>query len=185
MGKSVMILAASVLFVLQAEAAQLGYVEIAGSACQASVGTHELTEVGQNRYLIPNSIYVKKEEDKKVARGACTFAVTLQAAAGKKIIVANSHQLTSLRAYPSQTKARVDLELFKAGEQGERQVVETESTDRTSRISKSLQQAAILETECGGSAILRGNLAATLIGTGKARAYTRSLYLDIVEVDCN
>ncbi|WP_413612961.1 hypothetical protein [Bdellovibrio sp. HCB-110] len=47
------------------------------------------------------------------------------------------------------------------------------------------QQEVLIETECGGSAILRGNLAATLMGEGKARAFARNLYVDIAEVDCN
>lgn len=185
MGKGVIFLAASVLFVSQTYALGLGSVEIAGNSCEVPVGTHELMEVGEGRFAIPTGLYVKKEEDKRVARGACTFALTLQAAPGKKIVISNTHQLTSLRAYPSQTKARVDLEIFKAGSQGVKQALEIEAQEQVAKVSQPLgQQGPVLETECGGSAILRGNLAATLIGAGKARAFTRALYVDINEVDC-
>ncbi|WP_374077183.1 hypothetical protein [Bdellovibrio bacteriovorus] len=186
MGKGVMFLAASFLFVVQAKALNLGTVEIAGTSCETPVGAHELAEVSEGRFVIPTGLYLKKEEDKRVARGSCTFALNLKAAAGKKIVVSNSHQLASLRAYPSQTKARMDLEIFKAGSQGVKQILEVEAIDQASKVNKSLgQQEVLIETECGGSAILRGNLAATLMGEGKARAFARNLYVDIAEVDCN
>lgn len=185
MNKSVLILATSFLFVVQAKAGNLGSVEIAGNACVAGVGTHALNEVNTGRFMIPTSLYVKKDEDKRVARGTCTFAVTLQASPGNKIVVSNSHQLASLRAYPTQTKARVDLEIFKAGSQGIKQTLEVQAQDLVSKETKSLGQDEVLvETECGGSAILRGNLAATLMGEGKARAFTRNLLVDISEVPC-
>lgn len=186
MGKGVMFLATSFLFVVQAKALNLGAVEIAGTSCETPVGAHGLAEVSEGRFVIPTGLYLKKEEDKRVARGSCTFALNLKAAAGKKIVVSNSHQLASLRAYPSQTKARMDLEIFKAGSQGVKQILEVEAIDQPSRVNKSLgQQEVLIETECGGSAILRGNLAATLMGEGKARAFARNLYVDIAEVDCN
>lgn len=185
MGKGVMILAAAVLLVTQAQALELGAVETAGNACETPVGIHELTAVAPGRFVIPTGLYVKKEEDKRVARGSCTFAMTLKASPGKKVVVSNSHQLASVRAYPTQTKARVDLEIFKAGSQGVKQTIEVEALEQTAKINKSLgQEEALLETDCGGSAILRGNLAATIMGAGKARVFTRDLYLDIVEVEC-
>lgn len=186
MGKGVILLATSFLFVAQAKALSLGAIEIAGNACENPVGTHELAEVSEGRFVIPTGLYLKKDEDKRVARGSCTFALALKASAGKKIVVSNSHQLVSLRAYPAQTKARMDLEIFKAGNQGVRQTLEVEAIDQSAKVNKSLgQQESLVETACGGSAILRGNLAATLMGEGKARAFARNLYLDIVEVDCN
>lgn len=185
MSKSILILATSFLFVVQAKAANLGAVEIAGNACEAGVGTHELNEISVGRYMIPTGLYVKKEEDKRVARGSCTFAMTLQASPGNKIVVSNSHQLAVLRTYPAKTRARVDLEIFKAGGQGAKQTLEIQSEDLASKATKSLgQEDVLLETECGGSAILRGNLAATLMGEGKARAFTRNLFVDIAEVPC-
>ncbi|WP_413943872.1 hypothetical protein [Bdellovibrio sp. HCB-162] len=186
MSKSALILATGFLFVVQAKALNLGTVEIAGNACENQVGTHDVTEVSEGRFVIPTGLYLKKEEDKRVARGTCTFALPLKASAGKKIVVSDSHQLASLRAYPAQTKARIDLEIFKAGSQGVKQTLEVEAIDQASKVNKSLgQQETVVETECGGSAILRGNLAATLMGEGKARAFARNLYLNIAEVDCN
>lgn len=185
MRNGIILLATSFLFVVQAKAVDFGSVEIAGNACQSAVGTHELVELSEGHFLIPTGLYLKKEEDKRVARGICTFALNIQAANGKKIVVSNSRQRVSLRAYPAQTKARIDLEVFKTGSQGEKQSLEVEAIDQTSKVNKSIgQQDVILETECGESAILRGNLAATLIGAGKARAYARNLHVDIHEIDC-
>lgn len=185
MGKSIITLATSFLFVVQAKAINFGSVEIAGNACQSAVGTHELVEVSEGHFLIPTGLYLRKEEDKRVARGICTFALNIQTAVGKKIVVSNSRQRVSLRAYPSQTKARIDLEIFKTGSQGETQSLEAEAIDQTSKVNNSIgQEDVILETGCGESAILRGNLAATLIGAGKARAYARNLHVDIHEIDC-
>lgn len=182
---NIILLAAILLWGLHSQASSLGSIETAGNSCEQAVGTHELTEVSPGRFVIPTGLYVKKEEDKKVARGICTFALTLQASAGKKIVVSNSHQLATLRAYPTQTKARIDLEIFKAGSQGVKQTLEAQAQDQVAKATQILgQQETLLETECGGSAILRGNLAATLMGDGKARAFTRSLLLDISEVDC-
>lgn len=185
MSKSIIMLATSFLFVVQAKAIDLKAVDIAGNACNAAVGTHELIKVSEDRYLIPSGLYVRKDEDKRVARGVCTFALNIQAAAGKKIVVSNTRQLISLRAYPIQTKARIDLEIFKVGSRGEPQSLEVEAVDQFAKVSHSIgQQDVVVETECGGSTILRGNLAATLIGAGRARAYTRNLYLEIREIDC-
>lgn len=185
MGTSIIILATSFLFVVQAKAISLDAVEIAGNACQETVGTHELIEVTEGHYMIPIGLYIKKDEDKRVARGICTFALNMQASAGKRIVVSNTRQRISLRAYPAQTKARIDLEIFKAGSQGEKQSLEVEALDQVEKTTQSIGQLeTVLETECGGSATLRGNLGATLIGSGKARAYARNLHVNIHEVDC-
>jgi len=186
MGKSILILATSFLCVVQARALSLGDIEIAGSACEAAVGTHELSEVSKGRYVIPVGLYLKKDENNSIARGSCVFALNLKAAVGKKILVSNSYQLASLRASPSQTTARMDLEIFKSGSQGVKQTLKAEAIDRVAKVNKSLgQQKSLVETDCGGSAILRGNLTATLMGKGKASAFARDLYVNIAEVDCN
>ncbi|KHD89014.1 MAG: hypothetical protein OM95_06040 [Bdellovibrio sp. ArHS] len=185
MGKGVIFAAAASLFILQAQAQALETVEIAGNACEAAVGTHEIREIASGRFVIPTSLYIRKDEDKRVARGTCTFALSLKASSGKKIVVANSHQTTSLRAYPANTKVRVDLEIFKAGEQSVKQVLEVQALEQTAKLEKALgQQGAILETSCGGSAILRGNLAGTVMGEGRGRIFSRDLILNIEEVDC-
>ncbi len=185
MRANLLVLATSVLFMAQAEAATIGAVETAGNSCVAGIGTHELHELEEGRYTIPTSLYVKKETDKRVARGACTFAVTLSAAPGHRVVVSDSHQFASLRVYPSQTKARVDLEIFKAGSQGVKNTLEAQSLETTTKQNAVLgQQGVILETECGGSAILRGNLSATVMGEGRARVFTRDLYIGISEVPC-
>jgi len=181
----VLFLALGTLLGVKAQALQLNAVETAGNACETAVGSHDLKEVSQGRFVIPTGLYVKKDEDKRVARGTCTFALNLEAAPGKKIVVSNSHQLISLRAYPSQTKARVDLEIFKAGSQGLKQSQEVMAVDQAAKTTQVLaQNETLIETSCGGAVILRGNLAATLMGEGKARAFARDLYLDIVETDC-
>lgn len=185
MSRSVLVLATSVLFVLQAKAAELGAVEIAGNACEVAVGTHELLAVNDHRFVIPTGLYLKKDEDKSIARGQCTFALTLQASPGKKIIVSNSHQLVSLRAYPSGTKVQMNLEIFKAGSRGSVLTAIAQAADQVAKTNQSLESSdSLVETECGGSAILRGNLSATALGAGKARAFARPLYLDITEVTC-
>lgn len=186
MGKGIIVLAAAaVLLTTQAQALTLGSIDTAGNACEVLVGSHEVAQTLSGRYIIPTGLYVKKDEDKRIARGSCTFALNLEASPGKKIIVSDSHQLADLRAYPAQTKARVDLEIFKAGSQGAKQTVEIEAVEQNAKANQILgQRDVILETECGGSAILRGNLAATIIGAGKARVFTRNLYLNISEVEC-
>lgn len=185
MRTSLFVLATSVLFMSQVKAAEMSAVETAGNSCVAGVGTHELREIEEGRYMIPISLYVKKETDKRVVRGACTFAVTLRASAGHKIVVSDSHQFASLRVYPSQTKGRIDLELFEAGDQGIKNTLEGQSTDIASKQTAVLgQQGLIFATECGGSAILRGNLSATLMGEARARAFTRDLFIGISEIPC-
>ncbi|WII72194.1 hypothetical protein QJS83_17160 [Bdellovibrio sp. 22V] len=186
MQKSFLVMTTSLLIAFQAQALEIGSVEIAGNACEAPVGTHELVEKGTTgRFEIPTGLYVKKDEDKKVARGVCTFALNLQASSGKKILVTDSYQTASLRAYPTQTKARAELEIFAAGDQGDKQVLEVEAVDQSAKLSKSLgQQGVLVETACGGAALLRGNLAATLIGSGKGRVFTKNLHIGITEVDC-
>ncbi|KYG69256.1 hypothetical protein AZI87_08610 [Bdellovibrio bacteriovorus] len=185
MGKGVILAAATSLCVMQAQALTLDSAEIAGNACEAAVGTHEIREIAAHRFLVPTGLYIRKDEDKRVARGTCTFALNLKASAGKKIVVSDSHQTTSLRAYPTNTRARVDLEIFKAGEQSVKQTLEVEALEQTSKLEKSLgQQGAVVETSCGGSAILRGNLAGTVMGEGRGRVFTRDLILSIEEVDC-
>lgn len=185
MRESILVLAASCLFLGSAQAASGITAELAGNACEEVVGSHEVQEISTGRFMIPSSLYLKKDEDKRLARGTCTFAVSLRASAGKKIVVSNVSQLASLRAYPSGVTARVDLEIFKAGAQGNRQSLEVRSEDKVERLTKTIgERGVVVETECEGSAILRGNLSAMLMGAGKARAFTRNLLLDIEEVDC-
>lgn len=187
MRNHILVFTASFMLLAAANAqTSLNTIEIAGSACDGAVGTRELLQVSPMRYQIPNGIYLKKDEDKRVARGVCTFALNLQASTQTKIVVSNSHQLVSVRTYPAQTKARVELEIFKAGTQGDKQILEIASVDKAEKLSQVMSNQSLeLQTECGGSMILRGNLAATLTGEGKARAFTRPLYLDISEVPCH
>lgn len=185
MTKHILVLAASTLWALEAISAGINYVETAGTACEKTPGRYEL-ETSEGRLRIPIGLYVKKDEASRVARGACSFAMTLQASAGKKIVVSDSYQLVSLRAYPNQTRVRAELEIFKAGSQGEKQILEVQATSEAGRLTQALEKSgALLETACGGSEILRGNVAATLIGAGKARAFAKPLYLDVHEVECD
>ncbi|WP_347356953.1 hypothetical protein [Bdellovibrio sp.] len=169
----------------QSKAAQVGFVETAGNACESTPGRYDLQSAGEGRVVIPSGLYVKKEESSRIARGTCTFALTLQAERGKKIIVKDSRQLLSLRAYPLNTKVRAELEIFKAGAQGAKQSLEVQSTEAAEKLTQYLgQQDVIVETACGGSEILRGNLSATIMGEGKARAFAKNLTLEIEEVSC-
>lgn len=166
-------------------AAQIGSVETAGNACEIRPGSHEVRQLEDGRVIIPTGLYVKKDEDQRIARGSCTFALTLKADAGKKLVVSNSQQLLSLRAYPRETRVKADLEIFKAGQTGARQTAEIQSLESTEKLTQYLgQRDVILETACGGSEILRGNLAATLVGQGKARAFAKNLTLEIREESC-
>ncbi|MGE9746289.1 hypothetical protein [Bdellovibrio bacteriovorus] len=180
------LLAASFTFVsLAASAAAAGFVETAGNACEWTPGRYELSET-EGRVRIPNGLYVKKEETSKIARGSCTFALTLKAPAGKKIVVRDSQQLISLRAYPQQTRVKAEVEIFKAGSQGAKQTLEIVAAEIAEKTTQYVgQKDVLLETACGGSDILRGNLSATIIGEGKGRAFAKNVTLDIQEVDCN
>ncbi|MNL34837.1 hypothetical protein D3C87_1568300 [compost metagenome] len=165
----------------------MGSIDTAGNACEYAPGSYEAQEIqeGSDRYRIPTSVYVKKDEGRMVARGACTFALNIKAARGKKIQVSNSYQMASLRAYPENTRVKAELEIFRDGTQGEKSILIVEAEGRSERVVDGLGSAEILaESECGGAAILRGNLAITAIGKGKVRAFTRDLYLDIREVSC-
>lgn len=166
-------------------AAPIGSVETAGNACEIRPGSHELRQLEDGRVIIPTGLYVKKDEDTRVARGSCTFALTLKADAGKKLVVSNSQQLLSLRAYPQETRVKAELEIFKAGSTGAKQTVEIHAVETNEKLTQYLgQRDVILETACGGSEILRGNLAATVTGQGKARAFAKNLTLEIREESC-
>jgi hypothetical protein len=185
--KSYFVLASSLVLSLQVSALTLGPIETAGNACEAAPGRYSAQETfeGSQRYQIPIGIYVKKEEDRGVARGVCTFALNVKADAGKKIVVSNSRQIVSLRAYPEQTKVQAELEIFRVGTHGEKAILTAESSTLTRRVADSLGSEEILaETECAGSATLRGNLSIMALGAGKARAFARDLFIDIKEVSC-
>lgn len=178
------LLAASFTLLSATSQAALGVVETAGNACELTPGRYEV-QTHQDRTFLPTGLYVKKDENTKIARGSCTFALTLQASAGKKIVVRDSRQLLSLRAYPNQTQVRAELELFKAGSQGVKQTLQIQSSELAEKATQYLGQSEVLiETACGGAEILRGNLSATIIGAGKARAFARDLSLQIQEVSC-
>lgn len=185
MFKLTLLAASFTLLSFTASASELGFVDTAGNACEWTPGRYSLTE-GFGRVRIPNGLYVKKEETSKIARGNCTFALTLKAAAGKKIVVRDSQQLISLRAYPQQTRVKTELEIFKAGHQGAKQTLEIVAAEKAEKTTQYVgQNDVLLETACGGSEILRGNLSATIIGEGKGRAFAKNVTLDIQEVDCN
>jgi|GEM_PF-1814675 len=170
----------------EANPVEHGLLDLRGSICELETGSHELAAVqgSQHRFVIPLGVYLSKKEAVTLARGACAFALPIKARPGMKVVVANSSQLISLRAYPS-SKVKMDLELFKAGSVGEKQVRTIESAEKAVRSAEFLRHPEVLvESECGKEMILRGQLTATLLGSGAGRVFTRNLELDMIEVPC-
>lgn len=165
---------------------QFGDLQIAGHACDAESGIQPLQKVegSEIRYKLPTSIYLRKDSSKSLLRGSCTFALPVTAAPGMKVIAANAEQLVSLRA-EAKSNIKVELELFKSGSIGEKLVKELLTQEKSGASAEILRHVDLIaESECGGEIILRGNLSATLLGSGSSRAYARHLEMDILAVPC-
>lgn len=167
----------------QAQALEVGTLELAGNACLAGVGAHQAL-IENDHLAIPLGMNVKKDEDRSLVRSTCNFALPLKAAPGSKIVVSNAHQLVSLRAHPG-SKASAQLEIFSAGSRGTPEVAKIDAIDKNEKLVSILgTQSAALETACGEGITLRGNLSAMAMGTTKARIFTKSLHLTVIEVPC-
>lgn len=175
------------LSVAMAQALQFGELKIAGNACDAETGVQELVKVEDSeiRYLIPLSLYLRKDQGKSLARANCTFSLPVKAAAGMKVIAANSAQLISLRA-AANSNLKVELELFKSGSSNEKVNMELVTEDHSDVAADILRKPDLIaQSECGGQMILRGNLSTVMRGQGSSRVYARDLELDILAVPCD
>lgn len=164
--------------------------EIAGSMCLERVGTHtvNLAEGSDFRIKIPLSTRLESREGVSIVRGICTFALPVTARAGYKIIAANVKQVAQihLRASSEEGKAQTQLEVFQNGTKGELIKVELLNEKHSQKLRQVIgENAVVAESQCGGSIILRGNLATTLLGKTQARTYTSDLYVDLIEVPCS
>lgn len=165
---------------------QFGDLQVAGNACDVETGVQPLQKVEDSdiRYVLPTSIYIRKDHSKSLLRGACTFALPVTAAPGMKVIAANAAQLVSLRA-EARSNVKVELELFKSGSSNEKMVKTLVTKDESDISAEILRKVDLIaESECGGQIILRGNLSAIMMGSGASRAYTRNLEMDILAVPC-
>lgn len=163
--------------------------EIAGSMCLEKVGRHsvQLAEGSEIRLKVPLSTRLESREGVAIVRGNCTFALPVSAKANHKIIAANVKQVAQihLKGSSEDGKAQIQLEVFQAGAKGELVKVELQNEKRSQKLREVIgENALVAETSCGGSMILRGNLATTLLGETSARTYTSDLYVDLVEVPC-
>lgn len=163
--------------------------ELAGSMCLEKVGSHgvNLAEGSEIRLKIPLSTRLESREGVSIVRGNCTFALPVSAKANHKIIAANVKQVAQihLKGSSEEGRAQTQLEVFQAGAKGEIIKLELQNEKHAQKLRQVIgENALVAETTCGGSMILRGNLATTLLGVTHARTYTSDLYVDLIEVPC-
>lgn len=183
--RSLLLAAGLVCSAMTAYSMEMGEVSIAGNICQNPVGTHKVVSgADPDSFVIPLGVYLKKDNTAGLARGACTFAVPLKAEANKRIVVRAARQFYSLRTYQDVSKAKIDVELFKAGSRGPLLSAEIPGSEGLSKTHGFLVADDVIVSGCGESLNLRGNLSAMIVGTGKARVFAKDLQLHIVEEIC-
>lgn len=168
--------------------------QIAGNMCLQNVGEHNVQLVhGSNiRIKIPVASKIDNLTDSGIiTRGSCTFALPLKAKDGHKIIVLNVKLAAQLKlnghglTREVVTRANTQVELFQAGSKGEILKLEVEGVSQNQNVRKILAiEDVVTETSCGGSMILRGNIATTIIGKTATKAYNSDLYMDLIQIPC-
>lgn len=173
------------IFSVSALGLDIGDVETSGNICLNPLGSSKLRNgPTSDSFIIPLGAYLKKGEDKNLLRGSCTFALPIKGAPGKRIVVKEGQQFYSVRAFPELQKAKLDVELFKAGSQGQRQAIEVLGANTIQKSNGHMISDVILTTACDEDIILRGNLSAFAVGNGKGQIFTKDLHLKIIEEDC-
>lgn len=168
--------------------------QIAGNMCLQSVGEHNVQLVnGSNiRIKIPVASKIDNLTDSGIiTRGSCTFALPLKAKDGYKIIALNAKMAAQIKlkghglTREAVTRANTQVEIFQAGSKGEVLKLEVEGISQNQNVRKVLGiEEVVTETSCGGSMILRGNIATTIIGKTSTKAYNSDLYVDLIQVPC-
>lgn len=168
-----------------AKALELGELKIGGNSCLAQTGEQKLGETKEGHFIIPMGMYLKKDEGNSLSRGSCNFSLAVKVDNSKRVLVKSSRILTSLRGKDEIKKLRVDLEVFKAGTIGTKQVAEAQSAASAKvRQESYLVHDDIYTSNCGESFILRGNLSGIIMGSGVGRIFTKNLIVDVVEEEC-
>lgn len=180
-----MLIISLVLVALYSNAMEVGEVQIAGNICQQAVGAHSVEKgIDEGTYIIPLGVYLKKDNSASLARGSCTFAMSVTADAHKRIRVQQAQQFFSLKSFENVNKVKIDLEVFRAGERGLVMSAELPTANQKEKRHGYLSQEDVLVSECGAGLTLRGNLSALSMGSGKSRVFAKDLKLKIVEEDC-
>ena len=140
---------------------KLGELSIAGSACRDN---HENLSLQRWVLQIPLEASVQKSSSQQIASGACSFSLPIQMKHGYRLIVRDLLASGDVKLY-RETKSRVRLEVFAAGERGE--ILEREDGSKTQKVSRSIrlrQEGDVFVSECGASLILRGNTSIQVAG---------------------
>lgn len=161
---------------------EIGHLAVAGAGCFNNDNSEVYFE--DDVLVIKTQVMVKKAADKTVARGACTFALPITLAPGKKLVLAHASLLGELNL-GTQSKLNVRDELFFVGEEGH--LIQQQETTQSRRLKKKiiLGEDIALASTCGGSSILRGNSSLTIAGEGaRSTARLDGIYLVAFVEDC-
>ncbi len=149
---------------------QLGAIVLGGTACQlAGVGPIEAI-IEEGKLSIPAAIMAKKTSAQTLTRGSCSFTLPVQVDAGYRLVLSDSSTL-GLVNLSKGSRARVSVELFKAGERGQQLVLEETAIEQKIRRNFELNQSGtVIALGCGESTNIRGNASIMLQGSGRATA---------------
>lgn len=141
-----------------------GKMKLGGTACSLSdIGPIDVT-INHGTLQIPAISTLKKVAGDSLERGTCQFVVPVTLAPGYRLVLRDMAAWADLRLSRG-TSARIDLEIFAAGSQGDRITLVESAPDRRIRKTVQLHQdGEVLVSACGESFNLRGNTSILMQG---------------------
>lgn len=149
----------------------LGSLALGGSACRlGDTGSIEV-QIQGGKLQIPAASLLRKTTAEALKRGSCSFALPVQVEPGYRLILRDSSAVGSANVAKG-SQARLDVEIFTAGDRGDRMSALVGSAQERVRQTVDLRSSdVVIATSCSGEAFnLRGNTSVSLQGAGAGRS---------------
>lgn len=168
-----------ILATFSTQAKALQSVTIGGNGCAGVTGDQLLAPIAKDRYRIPAGLILQKDASRTIARSTCNFRIPIDLAPNERVIVRNLSQSIKLSA-DAQVSLKSQLDVTLVGASVSPIITQIKASKKSAKLSKTLKvNNIIVESGCGESAIIAGNLSVTANGAKKAAASLGDIDLEI------
>jgi hypothetical protein len=173
----------SIAFAAEATATPvtLGSLVLDGNSCRLGDAGSIEVQILDGKLQIPAASTLRKAARVSLERGACSFALPIHVEPGYRLVLKDPSALGSVNV-ARDSRARIDLEIFVAGSQGQRMTVMVGSSQERIRQTIDIRQSeTILVTSCSGQSLnLRGNSSTLLQGAALGRSTASLHFIEII-----
>ncbi len=168
------------LFYSRTAQAQAGSPVFSGSCSGEKITVLEPT----NRYKIELQLALAKMNSPTVSRKSCAFRMPIKLKEKEKVVVTEVEQDVQLIAGPG-VESKSSFEIFIAGQKAVPMQLNLKGLETTKKLSRKLKSDGVVtESGCGNDVILSGNLAASVVGSGKGTVKMYPVILTMEIVGC-